>query len=60
MKVNDENGRIRIQDLDPNPDHPDPLVRSMDPRIWIHPKMSWIRNTASYSGSGEVGRLPGE
>ncbi len=40
MKVNDENSRIRIQD-------PDPLVRSMDPRIRIriHPKMSWIRNT---------------
>jgi hypothetical protein len=42
LKVNDENSRIRIQDLDP-----DPLVRSMDPRIRIriHPKMSWIRNT---------------
>jgi hypothetical protein len=27
---------------------PDPLVRGMDPRIRIriHPKMSWIRNTA--------------
>jgi hypothetical protein len=29
---------------------PDPLVRGMDPRILIririHPKMSWIRNTA--------------
>jgi hypothetical protein len=26
---------------------PDPLVRGMDPRIWIriHTKMSWIRNT---------------
>jgi hypothetical protein len=37
LKVNDENSRIRI--LDPNPD---PLVRSMDPRIRIriHPKMS--------------------
>jgi hypothetical protein len=23
-----------------------PLVRGMDPRIRIHPKMSWIRNTA--------------
>ncbi len=43
LKVNDENSRIRIQDPDP-----DPLVRSMDPRIRIriHPKMSWIRNTA--------------
>jgi hypothetical protein len=41
LKVNDENSRIRIQD-------PDPSVRSMDPRIRIriHPKMSWIRNTA--------------
>jgi hypothetical protein len=39
--------RIRIQDPDPNPD---PLVRDMDPRfrIQIHPKMSWIRNTAGY------------
>ncbi len=25
---------------------PDPLVRGMDPRIRIHTKMSWIRNTA--------------
>ncbi len=27
---------------------PDPLVRAIDPRIriWIHTKMSWIRNTA--------------
>jgi hypothetical protein len=43
LKVNDENRRIRIQDPDP-----DPLVRGMDPRIRIriHPKMSWIRNTA--------------
>jgi hypothetical protein len=39
--VNDENSRLRIQ----NPD-PDPLVRGMDPRIRIHTKMSWIRNTA--------------
>jgi hypothetical protein len=28
----------------PNPD-PDPLVRGVDPRIRIHTKMSWIRNT---------------
>jgi hypothetical protein len=41
LKVNDENSRIRIQD--PNPD---PSVRGMDPRIRIHSKMSWIRNTA--------------
>jgi hypothetical protein len=39
LKVNDENSRIRIQEPDP-----DPLVRGMDPRIRIHPKMSWIRN----------------
>jgi hypothetical protein len=45
LEVNDENSRIRIQDPDPNPD---PFVRSMDQRIRIriHPKMSWIRNTA--------------
>jgi hypothetical protein len=31
--------------MDPHPD-PDPLlVRGMDPRIRIHNKMSWIRNT---------------
>jgi hypothetical protein len=44
-KVNDENSRIRIRIRDP-----DPLVRGMDPRIQIririHPKISWIRNTA--------------
>ncbi len=35
LKLNDENSRIRIQDSDP-----DPLVRSMDPRIRIriHPQ----------------------
>jgi hypothetical protein len=43
LKVNDENSRIRIQDPDPDPDL---LVRGMDPRIRIHPKMSWISNTA--------------
>ncbi len=36
--------------MDPHPD-PDQFVRGMDPRIQIririHPKMSWIRNTAS-------------
>ena len=47
MKVNDENRRIRIQDPDPNPDL-DPLFRGMDPRIRIHPKMSWIRNTGGW------------
>ncbi len=45
LKVNEENGRIRIWDPDPNP-NPDSLVRGMDPRIRIHPKISWIRNTA--------------
>jgi hypothetical protein len=33
---------MKKQDLDP---HPDPLVRGMNPRIRIHTKMSWIRNT---------------
>jgi hypothetical protein len=42
LKVNDEKSRIRIQD--PNLD-PDTLVRGIDPRIRIHTKMSWIRNT---------------
>jgi hypothetical protein len=42
LKVNDKNSRIRIQDPDPDSD---PLVRAMVPRIRIHPKMSWIRNT---------------
>ena len=42
LKVNDELSRIRIPD--PSPD-PDSLVRGMDPRIRINPKMSWIRNT---------------
>jgi hypothetical protein len=40
LKVNDENSRIRIQD-------PDPLARGIDPRIRIHRKMSWIRNTGA-------------
>jgi hypothetical protein len=42
-KIAGSGSRIRIRIRDP-----DPLVRSMDPRIWIriHPKMSWIRNTA--------------
>ncbi len=42
LKINDENTRIRIQDLDPDPG---PLVKGMDPRIRIHAKMSSIRNT---------------
>ncbi len=43
-------GILKVNDENPNPDpNPDPLVRDMDPRIRIriHPKMSWIRNTAS-------------
>jgi hypothetical protein len=32
--------------LDPDPD---PLVRGMDPRIRIHSKISWIRNTGSHN-----------
>ncbi len=39
LTVSDENSTIRIQD-------PDPLVRGIYPRIRIHPKMAWIRNTA--------------
>jgi len=39
-KIAGSGSRIR---MDPDPD---PLVRSMDPRIRIHPKMSWIKNTA--------------
>jgi hypothetical protein len=45
---------VRIQDPDPNPD---PLVRGMDPRIRIHPKMSWIRNTASFIQKYFVGAV---
>jgi hypothetical protein len=55
QKVKDENRRIRIQDPDPDP-NPDPLVRGMDLRIRIHPKMSWIRdrNTAFNRASDEI------
>jgi hypothetical protein len=35
-------GLFKVKDENP---HPDPLVRGMDPRIRIHTKMSWIRNT---------------
>jgi hypothetical protein len=35
-----------MQDPDPNPET---LVRGMDPRIQIHTKMSWIRNTGTHS-----------
>jgi hypothetical protein len=62
LKVNNENSRNRIQDLDPDPNpdpnpDPDPLVRGMDPRIRIrlHPKMSWIRNTARSSFTYDQG-----
>jgi hypothetical protein len=41
-KIVGSGSRIRIQNQDP-----DPLVRGVDPRIRIHPKMSWIRNTAT-------------
>ncbi len=40
-KIAGSGSRIWIQDPDP-----DTLVRGMDPRIRIHTKMSWIRNTA--------------
>ncbi len=33
--------------LEPNP-NPDPLVRGLDPRIRIHTKMLWIRNTGFF------------
>ena len=36
--------KYKYPDPHPNPD-PDPLIRGMDPRIRIHTKMSWIRNT---------------
>jgi hypothetical protein len=39
----------RRKEQDPDPD---PLVKGMDPRtqiwIWIHTKMSWIRNTGIF------------
>jgi hypothetical protein len=44
-KVNDENSRIRIHIRIRIRIRIRPLVRGMDPRIRIHPKMSWIRNT---------------
>ncbi len=40
------------QDTDPRPDPhpiPDPLARGMDPRIWIHIKMSRMHNTEKNS-----------
>ncbi len=41
QKIFDEN----MHDLD---QHPDPLVRGMDPRIRIRTKISWIRNTVPH------------
>jgi hypothetical protein len=35
-------GLLKVNDKTRNPD---PLVKGMDPRIWIHTKMSWICNT---------------
>jgi hypothetical protein len=59
LKVNDENSRPRIQDPDP-----DPLIRgswSINQRIRIHTKMSWIRNTGIrlflYTVSHTEGRI---
>ncbi len=44
---------------DPDQD-PDPLVRGMDPRIRIririHPKMSWIRNTALNKNKWQIAK----
>ncbi len=34
---------------------PDPLVRGMDPRVRIHTKMSWIRNTGLHFSAPLVG-----
>jgi hypothetical protein len=44
-KIAGSGSRIRMRIQDPDPDS---FVRGMDPRIRIriHPKMSWIRNTA--------------
>jgi hypothetical protein len=36
---------VDILKVNEDPD-PDSLVRGMDPRIRIHTKVSWIRNTA--------------
>jgi hypothetical protein len=52
LTVNDENSRIWIQD-------PEPLLRSMDPRIRIriHTKMAWFhgsRSTPKCHGSGTL------
>jgi hypothetical protein len=46
-KIAGSGSRIGIQD-------PDPLDRGMDPRIRIHTKMSWIRNTDLLRGYGFV------
>jgi hypothetical protein len=47
LKVNDENRRIRVRIRIRI------LIRSMDPRIRIHNKMSWIRNTGTNIGESE-------
>jgi hypothetical protein len=55
-KINDENSRIQDPD-------PDPLVSGMDPQIWIHTKMSWIRGSGSTPkchGSGTLGKTDGD
>jgi hypothetical protein len=51
--------KIAGSNPDSNPD-PDPLVRSMDPRIrfLIHPKMSWIRNTGQWQIQGTIYQVP--
>ncbi len=48
MKINDEKNRIRIRIRSP-----EPLFRGMDPRIRVHIKMSWIRNTGSMKEMGQ-------
>jgi hypothetical protein len=48
LKVNDVNSRIQ---------DPDPLVRGMDPRIRIHPKMSWIRYPATNTSMMRLARF---
>jgi hypothetical protein len=52
LKVNYEKSRIQDPDL-----NPDPLVRGIDPRIRIHSKMSWIRNTDFHTRPTSVADL---
>jgi hypothetical protein len=42
---NEKQTMFLLSSVADDPD-PDPLVRGMDPRIRIHTKISWIRNTA--------------